>query len=163
MLVAGAVLALVLSALVIAMGVVAPAQLWAWILAGWFALGAAYSMSVTPGGRLLRRSANPEDRPALFAAQFALSHGCWLIAYPLTGWLGAGLGQAWAFAGMAMLAAIGILLGASLWPSHDPEVVPHTHDDLSAAHPHVRSAHGDEAARHPFVIDDLHPQWPSRL
>jgi len=163
MLGAGAALGVVLGALAVTTSVVAPDHLWTWILAGWFILGATYSMSVTPTGRLLRRSAHPEDRPALFAAQFALSHGCWLIAYPLTGWLGAGLGQAWAFAGMAMLAAIGILLGASLWPRHDPEVVPHTHDDLSAAHPHVRSAHGDEAPQHAFVIDDLHPRWPSRL
>ena len=32
------------------------------------------------------------DRPALFAAHFALSHACWLVTYPLAGWLGAGLG-----------------------------------------------------------------------
>lgn len=49
---------------------------WAMLLVGWFVLGIAYSISVTPSGRLLRRSANADDRPAVFAAQFALSHGC---------------------------------------------------------------------------------------
>ena len=60
-----------------------------WLLPLWFVLGLGYSMAQTPSGRLLRRSAKPEDRPALFAAQFALSHACWLIAYPLAGWAGA--------------------------------------------------------------------------
>jgi len=44
----------------------------------WLVLGVGYSAVGTPTGRLLRRSAHPEDRPALFAAQFALSHACWL-------------------------------------------------------------------------------------
>jgi len=63
--------------------------LWSVVLGGWFALGAAYSMSVTPSGRLLRRSANGDDRQAVFAAQFALSHGAWLICYPIAGQVGA--------------------------------------------------------------------------
>src|SRR3546814_18373137 len=56
---------------------------WRMVLIGWFILGIAYSMSVTPSGRLLRRLANADDRPALFAAQFALSPCAWLICYPL--------------------------------------------------------------------------------
>src|SRR3546814_8763069 len=59
------------------------------LMALWVILGLGYSVVQTPSGRLLRRSALPEDRPAVFAAQFALSHGCWLITYPLAGWLGA--------------------------------------------------------------------------
>ena len=134
--------------------------LWGFLLAGWFLLGAAYSMSVTPTGRLLRRSANPEDRPTLFAAQFALSHACWLIAYPLAGWLGAGAGQAAAFAGMAAIAACGTVLGALIWPRSDPDEVPHGHENLAPDHPHVREAHRSNAQGHTFVIDDLHPEWP---
>ena len=60
----------------------------------WFVLGLGYSLTQTPTGRLLRRSAHAEDRPALFAAQFALSHACWLITYPLAGRLGAAAGPA---------------------------------------------------------------------
>jgi hypothetical protein len=43
---------------------------WAILLVAWLALGLCYSMILTPSGRLLRRSARSEDRPALFAAQF---------------------------------------------------------------------------------------------
>ena len=49
------------------------------LLAIWFLIGVGSSLVQTPGGRLLRRSAHEEDRPALFAAQFALSHACWLL------------------------------------------------------------------------------------
>jgi hypothetical protein len=78
---------------------------WHMLLAGWVVLGIAYSMSVTPSGRLLKRSANAEDRPALFAAQFALSHICWLICYPLVGQLGANISMTAAFGAMAIFAS----------------------------------------------------------
>lgn len=55
------------------------ASRYAVLLPLWFTLGLGYSLAQTPSGRLLRRSAREEDRPALFAAQFALSHACWLI------------------------------------------------------------------------------------
>src|SRR5690606_6158239 len=51
----------------------------------WLLLGAGSSLVQTPSGRLLRRSSHTEDRPALFSAQFALSHACWLITYPAAG------------------------------------------------------------------------------
>jgi len=57
-----------------------------WLLPVWFLLGCAASAINTPTGRLLRRSSATEDRPAYFAAQFSLSHACWLVTYPLAGW-----------------------------------------------------------------------------
>jgi predicted MFS family arabinose efflux permease len=66
---------------------------WPLLLETWLVLGIAYSALQTPTGRLLRRSATPEDRPAAFAAQFSLSHAAWLVTYPLAGWLGASLGM----------------------------------------------------------------------
>jgi hypothetical protein len=60
---------------------------WPVLLGAWLLVGLGYSAVLTPSGRLLRRSAHAEDRPALFAAQFALSHACWLVTYPLSGWL----------------------------------------------------------------------------
>jgi len=162
MIVAATLLGLALAGLTLITREMNGPQLWTFILMGWFVLGAAYSMIVTPTGRLLRRSANSEDRPTLFAAQFALSHICWLVAYPAAGWLGAQLSQAMAFAGMAALAICGSLLAAWLWPAHDSEVLPHRHDDLPADHPHLRDAHRDGASAHAFVIDDLHPRWPGR-
>lgn len=134
---------------------------WLLLLAGWFVLGIAYSMSVTPSGRLLRRSANADDRPAIFAAQFALSHACWLICYPLAGQLGASIGQVAAFAALALVAAIGTVIALWLWPSHDPEQVAHRHDDLPPGHAHLRDDHDNgKVAAHAFVIDDIHPEWP---
>ncbi len=136
---------------------------WLLLLAGWFVLGIAYSASVTPSGRLLRRSANAEDRPAVFAAQFALSHGCWLITYPLAGQIGAGVGQTAAFAVLALVAGIGTAAALWLWPSHDPELLAHSHDDLPPGHDHLREDHeGGKSKAHVFVIDDFHPDWPSR-
>jgi MFS family permease len=132
---------------------------WHIILVGWFILGIAYSMSVTPSGRLLKRSANAEDRPALFAAQFALSHCCWLICYPLVGQLGAVVSQTAAFWGMALIALIGTVSAAVLWPSSDPERIAHEHRDLASDHPHLRKDHATSDA-HVFVIDDYHYRWP---
>ena len=134
---------------------------WQIVLAGWFALGIGYSASVTPSGRLLRRSAHAEDRPALFAAQFALSHGCWLIAYPFAGQVGAAFGQAAAFAILALLALSGIISAFIFWPIGDPQIIAHSHDDLPPDHQHLRDQHGGQTSGdHAYVIDDLHPQWP---
>ncbi|WP_454623301.1 MFS transporter [Brucella anthropi] len=131
-----------------------------WLLPLWFVLGLGYSTAQTPSGRLLRRSANPEDRPALFAAQFALSHACWLIAYPLAGWAGAALGLPLTAVILAAVAAAAISIGYAVWPADDPEVVEHSHNDLPANHPHLAQAgHGHRHA-HAYVIDDMHLAWP---
>jgi len=136
-------------------------EYWPLLLGGWFILGIAYSMSVTPAGRLLRRSANADDRPAVFAAQFALSHGCWLITYPLAGQIGAGIGQVAAFGALALVAGIGTVTALWLWPSLDPEALAHSHDDLPPDHAHLREHHDHGQSRtHAFVIDDIHPDWP---
>lgn len=59
-----------------------------------------------PIGRILNRSAPPEDRPAVFAAQFALSHDCWMVTYPPSGSLGTTFGLAQAALGLAALGAV---------------------------------------------------------
>ena len=87
-------------------------------------------------GRLLRRSAHLEDRPAIFAAQFALSHACWLVAYPLAGLLMTLAGAPAALLGLGLLAFFGILAAIRLWPASDPQILLHSHEDLPAGHPH---------------------------
>ena len=87
----------------------------------WFVIGLGYAGAAVPSGRLLRRSSGPEDRPALFAAQFALSHACWLITYPLAGWLGKIAGLAETAVALSVLALAGAVLAALLWP---PEATP---------------------------------------
>ena len=131
---------------------------WDWLLVAWFLVGAGYSASTTPSGRLLRRSGHAEDRPALFAAQFSLSHACFLITYPLAGWLQAAHGSMTAMLTLAALSASGLAAGALLWPRRDAIEIAHSHDDLPSDHPHIaKGAHHS----HAYVIDDLHPHWPA--
>jgi MFS family permease len=154
------------------------------LLPVWFVLGAANAAVLTPSGRLLRRSAHAEDRPAVFAAQFALSHACWLVAYPLAGWLGAEAGLGMAFAVLGIAAAASTVLATRLWPTGDPIEVEHVHEDVGHDHLHVHDEHhqhehegweGPEPHHHPhhhgglrhrhaYVIDSHHTDWPtSRL
>ena len=146
----------------------------------WIMLGVGSSLIQTPGGRLLRRSSHAEDRPALFAAQFALSHACWLITYPAAGWIGATFGLSTTFAVMVAVVLVAGGLALTLWPQADPVEVAHTHDPKDHEHLHVHDEHhqhehqgweGPEKHRHPhrhgplrhihaFVIDDHHALWP---
>ncbi|MBW0172123.1 MAG: MFS transporter [Hydrogenophaga sp.] len=130
----------------------------------WFVLGLGYSTAQTPSGRLLRRSAHAEDRPALFAAQFALSHACWLVFYPLAGWLGTRFGMTVSFVVLGIAGVSAIWVASKVWPAQDPEVLEHEHPDLPAGHVHTLGA-ADGGGRmrhaHAFVVDDQHPHWPS--
>ena len=129
----------------------------------WFVLGLGYSLAQTPSGRLLRRSSRPEDRPALFAAQFALSHACWLITYPVAGWLGAKVGLPVTFATLSVIAGCAVVLATRLWPALDFDEIEHTHDTLDESDPHIADAvrvSGAHRHRHAFVIDNYHPEWP---
>jgi len=143
----------------------APDQVgWATLLPAWAVLGMAYAGLVTPGGRLLRRSAQTADLPSLFAAQFSLSHVCWLLAYPLAGWLGATLGLGAALAALSVLALAGLVAAWRAWPKHDPLVMAHEHHDLPADHPHWKEHAPDNGAAghsHGYVIDEWHSRWPA--
>ena len=74
----------------------------------WFLLGAATSLISTPSSRLLRRSCEAKEQPAVFAAQFSLSHACYLIGYPTAGWLGLP-------AAALLLAFLAAVSGAMAW------------------------------------------------
>jgi H+ antiporter protein len=133
---------------------------WPVLLSAWLFVGLGYSAVLTPSGRLLRRSAHAEDRPALFAAQFALSHACWLLTYPLSGWLMTRFGPVAALGVLAGLAGASIVAALRFWPSEDPETFEHTHDNLPLDHPHL---HGTRRHAHSFVVDEEHPRWASQL
>ncbi|MEP4036459.1 MFS transporter [Pseudophaeobacter sp.] len=135
------------------------------VLACWFLSGFGYSTILTPSGRLLKRSAQTEDRPAVFAAQFTLSHGCWLITYPLAGWSMSSLGMVPSLLLLNTLAILGLLYARSQWPAKDPESLPHDHPELAADHPHLKGTTGQAMGgpkrhSHPYVIDDLHKSYP---
>jgi predicted MFS family arabinose efflux permease len=141
------------------------ARRYEWLLPLWFVLGLGYSLAQTPSGRLLRRSSTDEDRPALFAAQFALSHACWLITYPLAGWLGATAGLTTSFIALGLLACISVAVAARLWNGKDTTELTHDHSGMQADHPHffgegVATNEGHIRHTHAFVIDDEHPKWP---
>lgn len=82
----------------------------------WLLLGVGLSLVQTPAGRLIQRSAR-DDLPALFAAQFSLSHLCWLATYPIAGVLGAALGLPSAALLLAAVAAVALLAALVVWPS----------------------------------------------
>lgn len=133
---------------------------WPVLLGAWLLIGFGYSAVLTPSGRLLRRSAHAEDRPAVFAAQFALSHACWLLSYPLSGWLMTLFGAAPALFVLAVVAATGIVAALRLWPGHEATEVEHTHENLPPDHPHLQ---GHKRHSHPMVIDDRHPKWATHF
>ncbi|WP_397542859.1 MFS transporter [Roseovarius salis] len=135
---------------------------WAGFLGTWALIGLFYASVLTPSGRLLRRSAHPEDRPAVFAAQFALSHACWLVTYPLAGWAGEALGMPAALGVLGALALAGAAAGRAVWPGGQPREIAHHHPDLPPDHPHLREHGGAGRHSHAVVIDDLHPAWPDR-
>lgn len=148
----------------------------------WFLIGFGSSLVQTPVGRLLIRSCQESDRPAVFAAQFSLSHACWLVAYPLAGWVGANLDLAAAFGVMGAIALFSAAVSWILWPVKEPESLEHTHEPLDHSHLHCHDAHhqhehegweGPEPHshrhhhvslrhRHRLVIDEHHPYWPAR-
>jgi len=163
----------------LALGMFLPSYQWAMAL--WLLLGTGYSTVQLPSGRLLRRSSNEGDRPSYFAAQFALSHACWLITYPLAGWLGSSFGLPTAFGVLCVLALVATITTPILWPAHDPCEIEHIHEALGHQHMHVHDEHhqhehegweGPEPHSHPhrhkplrhshaYVIDAHHMNWPT--
>ena len=90
-----------------------------WLLLGlWFLLGAANSTILTPSSRLLRDASSEETRPYVFTAQFSLSHACYIITYPLAGWIGAAAGLGWAALALTIIAMIGSAGAFLSWPRH---------------------------------------------
>jgi len=151
------------------------------LLCIWGLLGAGASLIQTPAGRLVRRSCHAGDRPAVFAAQFALSHASWLVAYPLVGWLGATAGLSVTFLVAAAIAGLATLLSMTAWHGAPAGKLEHRHVPVDHTHPHVHDEHhshlhegweGPEPHSHPhrheplshahdYVIDDHHPRWPN--
>ncbi|MEU1284118.1 MFS transporter [Kitasatospora sp. NPDC005856] len=99
---------------------------WRWpvLLALWAAFGAVGSLILTPTGRVLRDSVAVEDLPAVFAAQFSLSHGCWLLTYPLAGWLGAALGLSAASVALGAVSLASGVLATRAWRAVPGTVAP---------------------------------------
>ena len=76
------------SAVIVTIGAVNAGGWWA-LLVTWVILGAGTSLINTPSSRLLAAASTPANRNLVYTAQFALSHACFLVTYPIAGWLGA--------------------------------------------------------------------------
>ncbi len=83
----------------------------------WILAGAGTSMVLTSSGRLIQRSGTSSERPSLFAAQFSLSHICWIFTYPIAGFAGGALGLPAAAAILGAIAVAGTIGAVALWPA----------------------------------------------
>ena len=131
----------------------------------WAGFGLASSLVLTPGGLVITRSAARKDRPAVFAAQFSLSHAGWLVAYPLAGWLGSVLSLESALLALSAASVAVAVVATRVWPSADPLERVHSHPELPDDHPHLRDLPAEGPAHrhvHAYHIDELHPFWMSR-
>jgi MFS family permease len=147
----------------------------------WLIAGAGTTFAQTPGGRLVQRSAGDGDRSAYFAANFALSHGGWLCAYGIVGWLGSLADLSVAFLASGGVAIGCVIVAIMLWPKEDRLEIkhshpgfwhehPHDHDDPHHEHVHEHVAEHDKhrhghyhapvVHKHRFVIDSHHTKWP---
>ncbi|WP_170469784.1 MFS transporter [Ruegeria arenilitoris] len=120
---AGAAIGTVTMAISAALFAALAMPLWG-LTALWAVVGFGYSSTLTPSGRLLTRTAKPEDRPAVFAAQFTLSHACWLVLYPLAGWLMTTKGTEQALLWMSLAALLGLCAAPLIWPRGKHETAP---------------------------------------
>lgn len=91
---------------------------WISVLLVWLMLGVASSMVLTPSNRVIRDHTEADALPRVFAAQFALSHLCFAVTYPLVGSVGARWGQGAAAAAMATISAAALVVAFGTWRRH---------------------------------------------
>ncbi|MFD3684829.1 MFS transporter [Nocardiopsis sp. NPDC058631] len=87
--------------------------------AGWVVLGAGCALVSAPTGRLLREAAPEGGLAGVFAAQFSLSHACFLLTYPLAGWA-EGLDPVLVLGGAGVLTGLCAAAAAGLWRPGPP-------------------------------------------
>ncbi len=146
----------------------------------WFVVGVGTSAIQTPAGRLVHRTCHGEDRPAVFAAEFGLSHAAWLVAYPTAGIVGTYAGLHAAFLALAAIAGMATIIAWKVWPAGEELTLEHDHEAVVHEHPHIHDDHHDHdhegwegsephehphthhpmTHRHEFVIDAHHGRWP---
>lgn len=115
----------------------------------WGLLGIAFSLIQTPSALLLKASCQIEDRPALFTAHFSLSHCCWMVCYPLAGWIGLSYGLSTTFITLSVLCLIATIIAYHLWPKTDNTILIHRHIELEHSHSHSHEdLHHKEVHQH---------------
>ncbi len=119
---------------------------WRGLAAMWFFVGLGLGLAQTPVGAIVRRSCHERHRAAFFAANFTLSHACWLGAYLLAGYLGATHDWPTTFLLMSVLPLLAGLIFMVTYPHPDELELEHSHGDL--------------IHRHAYFIDESHTSWP---
>lgn len=94
----------------------APGTGWWPLLGLWFLLGAAGAAILTPSSRLVRDASDDQTRAYVFTAQFSLSHACYILTYPVAGWVGAAAGLGWAALVLTVIAMTGSAGAFLSWP-----------------------------------------------
>jgi len=169
--------------LTIGLSVMSTEPMFYFALFTWFIIGVGLSLVQTPSGRIVNASAAPSDRSSYFSAQFALSHLCWLITYPLVGQLVLYFGFSFSAAFLACIILTCFIFSILFWPDDDETRLTHQHKTLLHSHTHDHDdqhhVHSHESKfdkksqkheheheheelihKHEFVIDLHHQQWP---
>ena len=145
----------------------------------WFIVGVGLSLIQTPSGRIVNVSATASDRSSYFSAQFALSHLCWLITYPIVGQLVLYFGFGFSAAFLACIILTCFIFSILFWPNENETNLAHQHKNLVHSHVHGHDdehhahqhnsnldpnshehEHDEMVHKHEFVIDLHHQQWP---
>ena len=82
------------------------------LLVAWLISGAGQGVFGIVSNTLLAENSDEDERPHIYAAQFALSHAGWGITYPLCGFVTAQAGfaaAAWVCAGLLLLSLLPML------------------------------------------------------
>lgn len=86
-----------------------------WLAAIWFIAGLGNSAVLAPMGRVIRDAVPEADLPHVFAAQFSLAHGWWLLSYPIAGWGATMLGFGPITLFLAVFALLALALATHVW------------------------------------------------
>ncbi len=119
---------------------------WQTLALMWFVVGLGLGFAQTTVGAVVRRSCHERHRAAFFAANFTLSHACWLVTYLLAGFLGGLNNWPTTFLIMGSLPLLAALACFCLYPQPDETTLEHRHGDL--------------VHQHEFIIDETHHSWP---
>lgn len=143
---------------------------WISFLILWFLLGVGLSIVQIPAGFLVKTSCNSKDSVSYFSANFSLSHLCWMIAYPLTGFLGLYFGLDTTFLIIAVISFVAFIFAYKIYPNPDELAIEHTHKKHTHSHEGIDNLHHENEEyththqaithKHKFVIDNHHTTWP---
>ncbi|MEM9621847.1 MAG: MFS transporter [Pseudomonadota bacterium] len=112
----------------------------------WLGVGLGLGLVQTPVGAVVRASCHERHRPAFFAANFTVSHACWLFTYLFAGLMGAIDNWPVTFAVMGLIPLAAGIACAAAYPQPDVVALEHRH--------------GNTVHRHDYFIDESHTSWP---